>query len=147
MPPSLSRFCSAEFSRRFDHSGQLLQNPPSPIFQFTSASSFVRSLDLDIFERSHGVLDVPAQLRADMACCELVELGADLLPAEWSGRKSGIIGHLVAERLTAFEPDGHAAGELGGKAGREALVRPYVTLRRRLWTSGFAIRSGLSCAV
>ena len=44
--------------------------------------------DLDILKRPHGVLDIPAQLRADMACCELVELGADLLPAEWPRRRA-----------------------------------------------------------
>ena len=87
--------------------------------------------DLDILKRPHGVLDIPAQLHADMACCELVELGADLLAAEWPRRKSGIIRYLVVERLTAFEPDGHPASELGRKAGRKALVWPYLDLQEK----------------
>src|SRR5262249_30907678 len=76
-------------------------------------------------------LDVPAQLRADMACHELVELGADVLPGEWPGRKSGIIRYLVAEGLTALEPDCHPARKLAGVAGREAFVWPYADLKEQ----------------
>jgi len=87
--------------------------------------------DLDILKRPHGALDVTAQLRADMACRELVELGADLLPAEWPRRKSRIIRYLVAERLTALEPDGHPTRKLDRKASREVLVRPYSDLEKK----------------
>jgi hypothetical protein len=79
--------------------------------------------DLDILNRPHGALDVTAQLRADMACRELVELGADLLPAEWAASEiQDNSRYLVAERLTAFKPHGYPARELGRKTGREALV-------------------------
>ena len=87
--------------------------------------------DLDILKRPHGALDVTAQLRADMACRELVELGADLLPAEWPRRKSRIIRYLVAERLTAFKPHGYPARELGRKTGREALVWFHADLKEK----------------
>ena len=66
-----------------------------------------------------------------MACRELIELGADLLPAEWPRRKSRIIRYLVAERLTAFKPHGYPARELGRKTGREALVWFHADLKEK----------------
>jgi hypothetical protein len=57
-----------------------------------------------------------------MACYQLVELGADLLPGERSGREAGVIRH---KRLTALELHRHPAQELGGVAGRLPIQKSH----------------------
>jgi hypothetical protein len=91
------------------------------------AKQFRHIADLDIFDQPHGVLDVSAQLCAGMACRELVELGADLLPGEWLRRKCGIIRYLVAAAAASIAtslPSGR-----GATAAMRSSVMPMSAFR------------------
>src|SRR5580693_8115117 len=96
-----------------------------------AAEQFHQVSDLDVFERTHGILDLPAQPLISAAGHELVELLDGLLPGERPGREPWVVLHIVAVRLAALEPDGHPARDLAGVTGREAIVWPHLDLSQQ----------------
>jgi hypothetical protein len=58
---------------------------------FEFAEYFHQVTDLDIFERTHGILDLLARFLGRMTSRQLIELRLNLLPGEWSSRCPSVV--------------------------------------------------------
>ena len=55
------------------------------------AEHFHKITDLNVFERTHGILDILTRFLGGVTGCQLIELRIYLLPGEWSSRGPSII--------------------------------------------------------
>src|SRR5271155_6287606 len=62
--------------------------------------------NLDVFERMHGILDLPAQPLVSAAGYEPVELFDGVLPSERMGSEARVVLNLVLDHHPVLKPDG-----------------------------------------
>src|ERR1700733_7754739 len=93
--------------------GLRLQFSVAAMMALSRAQRFHQICNLDGFERTHGVLDIPARFRCRVISCQLIELCLDLVPGKWPAGESWVGRDLVSARLPALQPNGHPARALG----------------------------------
>ena len=69
------------------------------------AQQFHQVSDLDGFERTHGVLDLPGEARVEAAGHDLVELLDRVFSREGMGSEARVVLDLVLDHIPALQPD------------------------------------------